>query len=173
MPYPQYQFNLAPDPLLAQTANPVDYINSIDNQINELKNTRDKMAQMIQPANNSQVVNAPAKNEPLLWDVINTEVASLTNPQKEILFNDEEYVRGENQLQMLIQQELINLVKGKVQNTKEGKELLENQLKLVKDKKNAIVEKANNEAELFKKFQIASRSNPQLTYAEFIKSLKE
>lgn len=74
---------------------------------------------------------------------------------------------------MLIQQELINLVKGKVQNTKEGKELLENQLKLVKDKKNAIVEKANNEAELFKKFQIASRSNPQLTYAEFIKSLKE
>lgn len=30
-----------------------------------------------------------------------------------------------------------------------------------------------NEAELFKKFQIASRSNPQLTYAEFIKSLKE
>lgn len=172
MPYPQYQFNLAPDPLLNSAANPVDYISNIDAQIKDLVTVRDRMSQMVQPNNQQTAPNAP-KAEPLLWDVINTEVGSLTNAQKEILFNDEEYARGDNQLQLLVQQELINLVKGKIQNSKEGKELLEGQLKLVKEKKNAIVEKANNEAELFKKFQIASRSNPQLTYAEFVKSLKE
>lgn len=40
-----------------------------------------------------------------------------------------------------------------------------------KDKKAKIVEEANKEAELFKKFQIATQANPNLTYAEFIKNV--
>lgn len=75
------------------------------------------------------------------------------------------------ELQFLIQQELINSVKGKVANSPRGKELLDMQLKNIKDKKAKIVEEANKEAELFKKFQIATQANPNLTYAEFIKSI--
>lgn len=41
----------------------------------------------------------------------------------------------------------------------------------IKDKKAKIVEEANKEAELFKKFQIATQANPNLTYAEFIKNV--
>ena len=33
------------------------------------------------------------------------------------------------------------------------------------------IEEANKEAELFKKFQIATQANPNLTYAEFIKTI--
>lgn len=61
--------------------------------------------------------------------------------------------------------------KGKVANTPRGKELLDKQLKNIKEKKNKIIEEANKEAELFKKFQIATQANPNLTYAEFIKTV--
>ena len=95
----------------------------------------------------------------------------MTNEQKDILARDEVYVNTERELQVLIQQELINSVKDKVANTPRGKELLELQLKNVKEKKAKIVEEANREAELFKKFQIATQANPNLTYAEFIKNV--
>lgn len=89
---------------------------------------------------------------------------------KEVGFK-ELYTGIEQELQFLIQQELINSVKGKVANSPRGKELLDMQLKNIKDKKAKIVEEANKEAELFKKFQIATQANPNLTYAEFIKSV--
>lgn len=63
----------------------------------------------------------------------------------------------------MIQQELINSVKGKVANTPRGKELLDKQLKNIREKKNKIIEEANKETELFKKFQIATQANPNLT----------
>lgn len=84
---------------------------------------------------------------------------------------DQTYAGIEQELQFLIQQELINSVKGKVSNSPRGKELLDMQLKNIKDKKAKIVEEANKEAELFKKFQIATQANPNLTYAEFIKNV--
>lgn len=55
--------------------------------------------------------------------------------------------------------------------TPRGKELLDKQLKNIREKKNKIIEEANKETELFKKFQIATQANPNLTYAEFIKTI--
>lgn len=106
-----------------------------------------------------------------VWEEIDKEIASLTNDQKQILAQDQTYAGIEQELQFLIQQELINSVKGKVANSARGKELLDMQLKNIKDKKAKIVEEANKEAELFKKFQIATQANPNLTYAEFIKNV--
>lgn len=47
------------------------------------------------------------------------------------------------------------------------------QLKLVRDKKKEIVEESNREMKLFKKFQIAAQANPDLSYAEFIKQFNK
>ena len=38
-------------------------------------------------------------------------------------------------------------------------------------KKDKIIAESNKDIELFKKFQIAVQANPNLTYAEFIKSI--
>ena len=47
--------------------------------------------------------------------------------------------------------------------------MLEEQLKLVKLLKSKIVEVTNKEMELFKAFKEASKTNPNLTYEEFLK----
>lgn len=162
---PQYQFNLGQtDPLLSGRVNPnEDYFTAVNQEIERLNKIR---TQLIPPT----VATQPQVN---VWEEIDKEIASLTNDQKQILAQDQTYAGIEQELQFLIQQELINSVKGKVANSARGKELLDMQLKNIKDKKAKIVEEANKEAELFKKFQIATQANPNLTYAELFPNLTE
>ena len=62
-------------------------------------------------------------------------------------------------------------IKDKVAASPRGKELLEKQLNNIKVKKEEIIKEANKNIEVFKRFQEAARLNPNLTYAEFVKSL--
>lgn len=161
---PQYQFNLGnPDPILAGNNYSVpDYFKGLDDEINRLNELKQRI---------NQRQNAPQSNYSI-WDEIDKEVSALTDEQKSILGKDETYVSIDRELQMMIQQELINSVRGKVENSPRGKELLETQLKNIRDKKKHIVEESNKEMELFKKFQVAVQINPNITYSEFVKNIK-
>lgn len=164
---PQYQFNLGQvDPLLniAQN-NPEGYISVIEQEVQKLNNIKQQLIQAKQPA--QQNIN----NAINIWDSINNEIASMTNDQKELLAKDETYISIERELQLMIQEELINSVKDKVAASSRGKELLEKQLNNIKVKKEEIIKEANKNIEVFKRFQEAARLNPNLTYAEFIKTL--
>ena len=154
---PQYQFNLGQvDPLLniAQN-NPEGYISVIEQEVQKLNNVKQQLIQAKQPTQQN----------------INNEIASMTNDQKELLAKDETYISIERELQLMIQEELINSVKDKVAASPRGKELLEKQLNNIKVKKEEIIKEANKNIEVFKRFQEAARLNPNLTYAEFVKSL--
>lgn len=165
---PQYLFNLGVnDPLLAnRPVNAQDYLNDVNREIERLNAFKQ---QIMQTQDVAQPVQQPTIST---WDEINKEISSLTEDQQAILAKDENYLALEQQLQFMIQQELVNSVKNKVAATAQGKELLERQLKYVKERKGQIVEEANKEIETFKKFQIAVQANPNLTYAEFVKSIK-
>lgn len=162
---PQYQFNLGnPDPILTgSTYNNPDYFKGLDEEIARLKELKQNMVQRA----------TPVQPHVSIWDEIDKEVSALTNEQQSILAQDETYVSIDRELQMMIQQELINSVKGRIENSPHGKELLNAQLKNIRDKKKQIVEASNKEMELFKKFQVAVQVNPNLTYAEFIKNVKQ
>lgn len=68
-------------------------------------------------------------------------------------------VNNYNALQSMVQAEVLNLVRGKIEASADGKHLLEEQLKLVKLLKSKIVEVTNKEMELFKAFKEASKTN--------------
>ena len=167
---PQYNFNLGYDPLLAAVANnPVDYVSQIDNQIQQLNAYKAHLQNQVPAANNT---NQEKDNTSInLWDEIDKEVNSLNNDQKAILAEDEVYNNLSAELQMMVQEELVNSVRDKIANSPRGKELLQKQLNNIRTKKDIIVEKANKELELFKKFQIAAQANPKLTYVEFCKTI--
>lgn len=164
---PQYQFNLGQaDPLLSIAQNnPEGYISVIEQELQKLNNVKQQLIQAKQPT--QQNIN----NAINIWDSINNEIASMTNDQKELLAKDETYISIERELQLMIQEELINFVKDKVAASPRGKELLEKQLNNIKVKKEEIIKEANKNIEVFKRFQEAARLNPNLTYAEFVKSL--
>lgn len=167
-PQPQYMFNLGVDPLLAnRPVNAQEYLNDINREIERLNNFKQQMLQT------QGVNNIPQQQVQIsTWNEIDKEIDSLTDEQKVILAKDENYTAIEQELQFMIQQQLINSVKDKVAATAHGKELLERQLKYIRERKNQIVQEANKEIETFKKFQIAVQANPNLTYPDFIKSIK-
>lgn len=73
-----------------------------------------------------------------VWDLIDSEIEPLTAEQRNMLASNEEYVNNYNSLQNMVQAEVLNLVRAKIEGSPEGKALLDNQLKLVKNLKTSI-----------------------------------
>lgn len=151
--------------------------NSIDEQIAFLQSQKQAINEAYRrnaaAANNGVVQNQQVvPQQPInqgIWDTIDSEIAPLTQEQQNMLLTNQDYVDNYNALQSMVQAEVLNLVRGKIEASEEGKHLLEEQLKLVKLLKSKIVEVTNKEMELFKAFKEASKTNPNLTYEEFLK----
>ena len=107
----------------------------------------------------------------ILWDSIDSEIKVLSTEQKNKLFENEDYLRIYNRLQELVNIEILNTVKYRIENTSEGKQLLQEQLNIVKKMKPKIVEDTNREVELFRRFREFSKTNPDITYESFIKQM--
>lgn len=147
--------------------------NSIDEQIAFLQSQKQAINEAyrrnaIPNANNGTTQNQQVITQGI-WDAIDAEIAPLTQEQQNMLLSNQDYVNNYNALQSMVQAEVLNLVRGKIEASKDGKYLLEEQLKLVKLLKSKIVEVTNKEMELFKAFKEASKTNPNLTYEEFLK----
>lgn len=151
--------------------------NSIDEQIAFLQSQKQAINEAyrrnaIPNANNGVIQNQQVTQQPTtqgIWDTIDAEIAPLTQEQQNMLLSNQDYVNNYNALQSMVQAEVLNLVRGKIEASEDGKHLLEEQLKLVKLLKSKIVEVTNKEMELFKAFKEASKTNPNLTYEEFLK----
>lgn len=150
------------DPLLTtpMSSSIEEQIQLLERQKQVLENARQQRAQF-------QQSQAPTR---LVWDEIDLEMEPMTNEQKEKLFQDSEYVDVYTRIQNMVQSEIINLVKGRIEGTPEGKELLQSQLRIVRKLKGKIIDESNKEMEIFRKFREYSKMHPEVTYEEFVKS---
>lgn len=142
---------------------PYHTLDDIDIQIQNMENYRNKLQQL----KALQAQQTPVK---LIWDDIDAEVRPMTDEQKKRMFDDAEYMETYVKLNEMVQNELLGLVKAKIENTSEGKELLSHQLRIVKKLKGDIINETNREMEMFRRFKEFSRLNPGVTYEEFIKA---
>lgn len=153
--YPINQVILGGNPIM-------DNLDSLDIQIQKMEEYR----KQLQRLKNQQVPT----QQGLIWDSIDAELSPMSDEQKEKLFSDSEYATIYNRLQVIVQAELLNLVKARIESTQEGKDLLEAQLKLTRKLKSQIIEDTNREMQLFNKFKEFSRTNPGITYDEFLRN---
>lgn len=152
--YPVNQVILGGDPLSTMP--------DFDTQMQLIEMQKKRLQQLKQ-----QAQTQPQK---FLWDDIDAEISPLSAEQKEKLFLDDEYVANYNALQSMVQAELINLIKGKLEATSEGKDLLHTQLKLTRKLKKQIIEDTQKEMQAFMRFKEYSKFHPEVTYDEFIKA---
>lgn len=138
-------------------------IDNIDAQIQKMEAYRQKLKQL---QDSQQIQNT---NKSLIWDEIDMEISPMSNEQKNRLLQNSEYVDIYNELQSIVQIELLNLVKAKIESTDKGKELLSKQLSIIKKLKTKIIEDTNREMEIFRKFKEYSKEHPNTSYEEFIK----
>lgn len=138
-------------------------LDDIDTQIQKMEAYRQKLKQL------KESQGQPSQSKHLIWEEIDAEISPMSDEQKSRLLQDTDYVDTYNELQSMVQAELLNLVKGKIESTEAGKELLNKQLKIVKRLKIKIIDDTNREMELFKKFKEFSKNHPNASYSEFIK----
>ena len=155
---PISQINIGGDPLLTTPGF------NIEEQLRQLEARKQALESMKQ-------LNPQAIPTSVIWDTIDSEVKVLTNEQLQKLFENEEYVRTYSRIQELVNAEILNLIKPRIESTPEGKQLLQEQLNLVRKMKPKIVEDSNREVELFRRFREFSKTNPDVTYDEFLKKL--
>ena len=139
-------------------------IDDIDTQIQKMEAYRQKLKQL---KDSQQIQSQPQKA--YIWEQIDAEINPMSPEQRNRLLQDSEYMEIYNELQTIVQLELLNLVKTKIESTERGKELLTKQLKTVKKLKTKIIEDTNREMEMFKKFKEYSKLHPNTSYDEFIK----
>lgn len=154
MSYPINQVFLGSDPMMGNG------LDDLDAQIRKMEAYRNKLRQM----------QGQQQSQKLIWDEIDAEIIPMTEEQKARLLQDPEYAEVYTDLQNIVQSEILNLVKGRIESTEKGKELLSRQLRIVKKLKNKIISETNREMELFNRFREYSKQHPEVTYEEFIKA---
>lgn len=157
---PLNQFILGGDSMFSNN------LDDIDTQIQRMEAYRQRLKQLKE---SQQIQN----NQPqrLIWDEIDSEITPMSNEQKNRLLNNQDYVSIYTELQSMVQAELLNLVKAKIEGSERGKELLSKQLKIVRKLKTKIIEDTDREMEMFKKFKEYSKEHPNTSYDEFIKEV--
>jgi hypothetical protein len=108
-----------------------------------------------------------------LWDKIDNEIAPLTDEQKRVVFDDEDYKAIQVELGQLVQEHILRIVKPQIEGTEKGKELLSKVYDIAVLAKKKAISETNKEMELFKRWQSYSVAHPEATYAEFIKTTKK
>ena len=158
---PVSQINIGGDPLLSTQGF------NIEEQLRQLEARRVALESMKQL--NPQAM-APTS---IIWNEIDSEIKVLTSEQMQKLFENEDYTRTYTKIQELVNAEILNLVKSKVESSPEGKQLLQEQLNIVRRMKPKLVEDANREVELFRRFREFSKANPDVTYEDFLKQMNK
>ena len=138
---------------------------NIEEQLRQLELRKQSLESMKQ-------LNPQAIPQTVIWNEIDAEIKVLAPAQIQKLFENEEYTKVYARIQELVNAEILNLVKYKVESSTEGNQLLRDQLRILKTLKAKIVEDTDREVALFKQFKEFSKSNPNVTYDEFLKAIK-
>ena len=156
---PVSQINIGGDPLLTTQGY------NIEEQLRQLELRRQSLESL------KQLNPQAMPNSSIIWNEIDAEVKVLSNEQLQKLFENEDYVRIYSRIQELVNTEILNLVKPRIESSPEGKQLLQEQLNIVRRMKPKIVEDSNREVELFRRFREFSKTNPDVTYDDFLKQM--
>lgn len=143
--------------------------NSLDEQLQLIEKYKQNLETVKQLRQQAQPIQQPVPQS-MIWDEVDAEISPMTDEQKTKMLQDEDYVDTYTKIQDMVQAEILNLVKGRIETTPEGKELLQRQLKIVKKLKGKIIQETNREMEMFRKFREFSKTHPEVTYEEFIKA---
>lgn len=155
---PLNQFILGGDSMFSNN------LDDIDTQIQRMELYRQRLKQIKE---SQQIQNSQPQR--LIWDEIDSEITPMSSEQKNRLLQDQDYTSIYTELQSMVQSELLNLVKAKIEGSERGKDLLQKQLKIVRKLKTKIIEDTDREMEMFKRFKEYSKEHPNTSYDEFIK----
>lgn len=144
------------DPLLGNTAQSIEHYKAL--------------LQHLEAQQNSTVAQQRLSHNPI-WDNIDSEINSLTDNQRAILAQNEDYANSEMEIQSAVQHMMLAMIKPKIEQSEQGKNLLSKHLDLIKKLKKGVVDTTNKKMQEFEAWQAFAEKNPNATYNDFINSI--
>lgn len=150
------------DPLLGPPSNNISAeIEAYERRLQEALNQVQAQKQMaLDPQTHKHASQSP------LWDEMDKIVKDMSDIEIEALNNNPDYQKAQNVLMGILNREYMKIMRPIVEETKDGKEVLENLLSISKKVKKSASEEANKNIALFNEYTSKYADMP---YAEFLK----
>lgn len=136
-----YNVFLNNDPTLRST----NFAKSIEEQMNNLRQLESQFQQYQQ--------QQPQNSAPI-WTEIDSIVDSLTDDEKQLLVDNDEFIESNNAVLAVIQQEYMRIMKPIVENSAQGHEALQNHLSIVKRLAKKAKEQSAEELKEFREYKL-------------------
>lgn len=150
------------DPLLGPPSNNMSAeMEAYERRLQEALNQVQAQKQMaLNPQAQKRASQSP------LWDEMDKIVTDMSDIEIEALNNNPDYQKAQNVLMGILNREYMKIMRPIVEETKDGKEVLENLLSISKKVKKSASEEANKNIALFNEYTSKYADMP---YAEFLK----
>lgn len=149
------------DPLLGGR----DYTSSIEMMERELAAKQAQLAQYKQ-----QLVQQPQQSQTPVWDEIDSIIQSMTDKEYQIVSTNDEWIESNNRVLALIQSAQLQMLRPIIEQSKEGKDALDNHLTITKRVKKSASMEVDSELNDFQEYK---SKYSHMSYDEYQKMKRE
>ena len=146
-------------------------VSSFDAKISELQKAQQQLE--LQKRMYEQQVSQPAveqRSQSPVWDEVDSIWDSMTDKERELVASSEEFVESSNHISMLLNEQYMAMMRPMVEQSKSGKDALDNHLTLLKRLRKSAQKEADAELDDFKEYKEKYSDMP---YSEYQKLKRE
>lgn len=146
-------------------------VSSFDAKISELQKVQHQLE--LQKRMYEQQVSQPAveqRSQSPVWDEVDSIWDSMTDKERELVASSEEFVESSNHISMLLNEQYMAMMRPMVEQSKAGKDALDNHLTLLKRLRKSAQKEADAELDDFKEYKEKYSDMP---YSEYQKLKRE
>jgi hypothetical protein len=164
-----FNFNFgAADPLLGVSTDYASQFKDIEQQQLLLEQRKKQLAELAQKAQADG--EGKAASQTPIWDEVDTITANMTEAEFAELQNSEEYKVSSNKLMEFVGALQLKAIRPIVEQSPEGKKILENHLSTIKVLKNTASKRVEEELNTFKEY---TEKYSHLTFEDYLKTKKK
>lgn len=118
----------------------------------------------------AQQAQQPQKSQTPVWDEIDSIMQGLSDKEFELVSNDEEWIESNNRILALIQSTQLQMLRPIIEQSKEGKDALDNHLTITKRIRKSASKVVDEELNDFQEYKTKYSNMP---YDEYLKMKRE
>lgn len=155
--------NFATDPLLCSGNNPLQQAQQYTPQ--QLAALDQELTNKISAMRQQQITMQPQVTRTPVWDEIDKIMDGLTEGQKQFVMQNEEFQESNQEVVSILNREYLKIMRPVVEQTKDGKDVLDRHLTLLKRLRKSAMQEGEQRQALMDDY---IKNHADMTWAEFI-----
>lgn len=151
------------DPLLSVSANYDAHYKELERMGQMIEQRKQALQQMKTQMEQPQ---QPQQSPTPVWDEIDSIVDGLSRKEKELIFNNDEFIDSNNAVMAVLQDKYLQMMRPVVEGCQEGKDALERHLTLLKRLRKSAASEAERQMDEYNEYK---EKYADIPYTEYLK----